>query len=489
MNNKIFKDSFFILVANGMTFVTAMIITRVISSNFSLSDYGFRSQILTIVSVFNSFFSLGLSNAANYFIPLTDNSDGLSWTKILRNIYIIAAPICLMVFLVIVLFIEQISYYFKNTELIEYRFLIVIMISEQIIYNLYAGTQISQHKALRSTLTNLCRSVATVVMVVLICHSRGSIINIIVGTLCVDAVFCTYTIFDSTRVFVKVGKWFDVGLIKRILIYCVPLGLSTITGTLCAQIDKIFISKLLSLEDLAIYTNMCTELPLAAISGAFIAVLTPYVVKLIGQDEAEKAVNLWGNYVELVAIILFPIIMALIIFSRQAIVLLYSEKYLMGIHLFRMFAILEISRITYFGMILRSYGKSILILMCSGMTLIVNVVLNAFFYFVLSLGMNGFAIATMVSTFSIQILQLAMSSQITGISFYKIFPWKELGSCLLTNAGIGFIIGTISKWIGFYDRNSIWPVLIIGMVWAVVYFLIEYSRIKKIYGITKNADL
>lgn len=489
MKNKLFKDSFFILLANGMTFITSMVITKIISATFSLTDYGLRSQVLTIVAVFTSFFSLGLSNASSYFIPLTDNSDGTAWIKVLRNIYMIAAPVCILVSLIVIVFGREVASYFETPDLVEYKYLIAVLAWEHIIYTLYAGSQIAQHKALRSTLTNLARSLTTVAVVALLCYLKRSIHEIIIGTACVDAVFCAYTVADATKLYQRIGEWISLPQIKKILKYCVPLGVSTITGTLCAQIDKLFISKLLTLDDLAVYTNMCTELPLAAISGAFIAVITPYVVKMIGRNEPEKAVELWGNFIELVAIILFPIITALFVFSRQAIVLLYSEEYIVGYHLFRLFALLEISRITYYGMILRSYGKSMLILMCSALTLVVNVILNVLFYFVFNMGMYGFALATLLSTFSILIFQLIVSSRLTGIKFSHIFPWEKLGICAAINIAFGLAAALVAKWIGFYDKNSILPVIATGIVWAAAYLAIEFKRAKRIYSATKNIDL
>ena len=43
--------------------------------------------------------------------------------------------------------------------------------------------------------------------------------------------------------------------------------------------------------------------------------------------------------------------------------------------------------------------------------------------------------------------------------------------------------------IGFYDKNSIMPVIVTGIVWAAVYLAIEFKRAKQIYSVTKNADL
>lgn len=489
MKNKLIKDSFFILLANGITFLTSMIITKIISSSYSLTDYGFRSQILTIVSLLTSFLSLGLSNAANYFVPLTEKKDENTWISVLRNIYVISAPICLMVIFIVFLFGNGIGKYFGNPELSDYKLFIAILTCEHIIYSLYAGAQISQHKALRSTLTNLSRSITTVIVVSAVCILHGNIRTVIAGTICVDAVFCFYTVADVTRLNNRIGKWISFGLIRQILQYSIPLGISTITGTLCAHIDKLFISKLLTLDDLAIYTNMCTELPLSAVSGAFIAVITPYIVKMIGRNEIKKAVDLWGYIIELVSIILFPIITFLFVFPKQSIAILYSKEYVSGYQLFRLFTVLELSRMTYFGLILRSYGKSVLILMCSVLTFVLNTILNIIFYFCLGMGMYGFALATLLSTFSILFLQLIMSCKMTGLRISQIFPWMRLLKCALINIGLGLFATIISKAFNFYESFQIWKFVVLGTCWLSVYFAISFNRAKAIYRLTKSAEL
>lgn len=486
MKNKLIKDSFFILLANGLTFITSIIVTKIITVSFSLTDFGLRAQILTIVAVFNSFLSLGLSNAANYFIPLTDNKDGKEWIKVLRNIYIITVPICLLVVVLVLFFSSDIAVYFRNPELDDYRLFIAIMVCEQIVYSLYAGSQIAQHKAIKSTLTNLLRSTFKVLVVGTLCFLQSSIRAVILGSICVDVVFCIFTVADATVFYKRINGWFDIILITDIIKYCMPLGVSLLTGRLCAQINKVFISRLLSLKDLAVYTNMSTELPLAAISGAFIAVITPYVVKLISRGKVVEAVRLWGYIIELVSIVLFPIITLLIVFSKQIITILYSSEYVIGADIFKIFAVLELNRITFFGLILRSYGKSKLILLCSFCTLIINVFLNYIFYFVFDLGMQGFALATLISTLSIQALQLQMSCWLTGIQFTQIFPWRKLVDCGFVNFGFGALVIVISMLFGFYDTFEFDKMLILIILWAVLYIFIEKERFRVIYNKTKE---
>ena len=481
MKNRIIKDSFFILLANALTYVTSIVTTKIISVTFPLAEYGFRSQIMTIATLLSSICSLGLSSAATYFIPLSNDRTEKNIAFILRNIYVILIPICLFVLLVSCVGGDGIAVFFKNPELAKYRVYFALISAEHIIFSIYAGSQIAQHRALRSTLTNCCRAVTVVVVTWIICYLHKDIFTVIIGSICIDVVFCIYTVIDATKVFKFREKWLDSGLIKEILKYCIPLGLSSITGVLCSQIDKVFVSKLLTLEDLAIYTNMCTELPLAAISGAFIAVITPFVVKMISQNKVEAAVEMWGQIVELVAIILFPIITVLVVFSRQVIIILYSEDYVVGYQLFRIFAIMELSRLTYYGLILKSYGKSSLILLCSGLTLILDVLLNLLFYFGFGLGMYGLALGTLSSTFIVLILQLIMSSKVSGVKMRQIFPWRALLLCAVVNIALGCGAWLVSYALGFNHILVLWKFVLLGIIWAIIYLLLMARRIKNLY--------
>ncbi len=486
MNNKLIKDSSFILLAKGISFLTTIIITKIISVNYSLTDYGLRSQILTIATVMTSFLSLGLSNAANYFVPLAD--DDTSRKRVVRNIYLIVAGLCVMAVTIEMLLGGYIASFLNAPSLSVYKILISVLICEQIVYSIYAGVQISQKNALRSTVTELVRLLITVIVVIAVCYFRGSIFIVIIGTICVDAIFCIYTVVDATGIRNGIRGVVNKSLMWDILKYCIPLGVSAITGTLCAQIDKLFVSKLLSLKDLAIYTNMCTELPLAAISGSFIAVITPYVVKMLNNNNQEKAVRLWGHFTELTAILLFPIIALLFVFSKQAIVILYSSDYVEGYQLFRIFILLEISRITYYGLILRSYGKTVIVLLSSLITLVSNIILNVMFYFVFNMGMYGFALSTFISTFIAVFLLLGISSKLTKISFSRIFPWKRLGKCAVINIVPAIVFIIVTDTLGVYESINLWEMLLICVIWVIVYFAIMFRRMKIIYGLTNNLE-
>lgn len=487
--NRLVKDSFLILFTNCITYLSAIVNTRIISGSFSLTDYGYRAQILSIVAIIVSVFSLGFSSCPNYFIPLAAGGEKNAPVKIVRNLYLITSVICTVMCLIVWINYGLIANYFANHDLFRYRCIILIMAVEQIFYSFYNGIQVSEHRALRATVTNLIRTVFTIFATIVSCIVFKSMYVVIVSTLLVDCTFCIYTIIDSSRPFCIIGKWIDPVLVIEMAKYCIPLGISSITAGLCTQIDKLFVARFFSPDDLAVYSNMCTELPLAAISGAFIAVISPYVVKFIKNNKPDQAIELWRYVVEFVAIILFSIVAGLFTFSKQAVYILYSEKYIFGYQLFRVFVLVEISRITYFGLILRSYGKSMQILMCSSLTLVLDVILNAIAYFVFRAGLMGFAIATMISTFSIQLLQLMMSCRVSGVKFKNIFPWRRLGKIAAINILFILCFSLLLRILDLESSTNILLFIPFLIIWIAVYFMIFKRSLIALYSRIRNTNL
>lgn len=489
MKNRLVKDSFLILLTNAMTYLSTMANTRIVSATFSLTDYGYRAQVISIVAILVSIFSLGLSNCPNYFIPLSDANEKNAAEKIVRNLYLSAAVVSLFMAFITFVFFGLIVDYYKSPMLENYKIIIVIMVAEQIFYSFYSGIQISQHRAIRATITNFIRSIVTVVVTAVICLTIKTIFAVIVSTLIVDISFCIFTLIDSSHPRLRIGRWFDLSLISAMAKYCIPLGVSTITAGLCAQIDKLFVVRFYTPEDLAVYSNMCTELPLAAISGAFIAVISPYIVKFVNSNNTEKAIYLWGRVIEFVSYILFLIIAGLFTFSKQAVYILYSDKYVEGYILFQIFILVEISRITYFGLILRSYGKSLLILLCSALTMVLDIILNSISYYVFDAGLIGFAVATMISTFTIQVLQLLLSSRISNVPFGKIFPWVALLKSAMINIAFSVVFFLIARLLGIEDSLHIITYIPLGVAWIMLYLMVVRKKMVSLYKEIRSIEV
>lgn len=486
MRNRLVEDSILILATNGITYLTTLVSNRLVSSSYSLEDFGTRAQFLSVVTIILSVISLGLANCPSYFIPLAEGKN--SAEKISRNLYFVAIVVLAPFIFILPLLFDNVVLYFNNPKLVDYKPLLWIMVAEQFLYSFYSGIQIAKHNAIKNALLNLLRAILSVACTYIICLNGLPILYIVLSSATIDFAFCFFSVWDSTHPLLHIGRWLDARLIRNMLGYCIPLGVSAITASLCTQIDKLFVGGLYSETEYALYSNMCTELPLAALSGAFIAIISPYVVKMVNSGNQQEAIKLWGYVIILVAIILFPVISVLIVYSKQAVFILFSEKYVVGYKLFCVFSLMEIFRITYFGLILKAYGRSWVILLCSALTMILDVLLNTFSYFILDAGLLGFAVSTFCSTLIIQLLQLVMSSRISGVRFCKIFPWKELGKVALINLAFALFFSMLSNSLKL-EYSDILSVMCIAVVWVVGYVILNLKKVSRLYLLIRDTKI
>ena len=264
---------------------------------------------------------------------------------------------------------------------------------------------------------------------------------------------------------------FSLKDIRNILKFSLPLGLASVVGRLSVELDKLVIGRFFSTEDIAIYTNAAREMPVTIIASALTAVLMPRLVRLLRDKEYDDAVNIWGNSIEISFIIICFVSFGLIVFAPEVISLLYSEKYLPGVDVFRVYSLVLLLRVTYFGMILNSIGKTKFIFYSSILALIINVILNYIFYLIF--GFIGPAYATFISILLVQMLQLFATAKSIDVKFTNIFPWAKLGKLLVINVILAFVFMFVKKW-SHLDNilGGILEAIILGAIWGIIYLLV-----------------
>jgi O-antigen/teichoic acid export membrane protein len=136
---------------------------------------------------------------------------------------------------------------------------------------------------------------------------------------------------------------------------------------------------------------------------------------------------------------------------------------------------------------MNSCGKNKAILMCSVLSLLLNVILNPLLYLVL--GMVGPAIATFLSVLAVQMIQLIFTARLTDIPFSKIFPWKDISLITVWNAVLGILFYSI-KAILPLDQicGSIPEALFLSVVWGAAYLLLMKRRITSFWNLLNDKD-
>ena len=276
-------------------------------------------------------------------------------------------------------------------------------------------------------------------------------------------------------------------LLKSILVFSIPLGLSTSISTLNSELDKLVIGNLLRAEDVALYTNAAKELPITVVPTSITAVLLPNIVKDIKDGNIKLAINKWADATEMGYLFVCFCAMACIVFAPQIITLLYSEKYLPGVSVFRIYSLVLLLRCTFFGMILNATGKTRLIFYTTLASLAINIVLNYTMFWLV--GFNGPAIATTISIFIIQFVQLSITSKVSHVKLIDVFPWKRIISITLVNTVSGILLYFLIKFLGLGTGNKdIVFCVCIGIIMTILYLLIYRKKIVFLWNRLNQKD-
>ena len=110
------------------------------------------------------------------------------------------------------------------------------------------------------------------------------------------------------------------------------------------------------------------------------------------------------------------------------------------------------------------------------------------------------AVATLISTTAMAVLQLAVTARSLEMRFREIFPWKESAIILLVNIAFGTVFWAVKEIIPLERAFSgimisdktldggVIESVILGCVWGIAYFGVMFKTIKKKWRNLKVKD-
>jgi O-antigen/teichoic acid export membrane protein len=473
-HNSLIKDSLNLSIARFVTLVISILANMLLARFRTLEEYGTYSQILTSVSLLVVFITLGLPNCVNYFLPRVENLQEES--EFISTYYIINTVLSLLGGLLLAFMLPFLVRYFNNDLLSNYLFIIILLPWTKVITGSLDSVLVVKQKTKLLFKFRIFHSLSILIAIIGIKFLYLGFYEYMVAFICVETVFAilVYIIVYKKVVFIKLSV--NSILIKKIFQFSVPLGLATLAGTFSLEIDKLMIGRFLGTETLAIYANAGRELPVTIFSAALVAVAMPKIVRSIHEGEVEKAVMLWGNTAILSYIIVAFFVSIFLVFAPQIITILYSEKYLPGVPIFRIYSLVLLLRATYFGIILNSTGNTKFILYSSIISLLLNILLNYTFFIIF--GFIGPALATFTCIIIMNLAQLVYTSKIINIKFLELLPWKKVFKILIINLIFGVMFYYLQKMtIKKFYINELLSAIILGIIWAGLYLIVTKNKI------------
>lgn len=474
MSNTLGKNAAILTVSKIMTTAISLVSAMLLSRFRDLQEYGTYSQILLVINLFTALFMLGLPNSTNYFLALSDTPEK-RW-HFLSVYYTLNTILCLIMGVALAISVPLIVSYFKNPLIRDFTYILVLLPWTKIVISSISNILVVYGRTGQLTLFNVINAAVALLSILITKLFGWSFQEYMLLYLIGEGGMMVAVYVIVWRLERPLKICFDTQLVKTIFTYSVPIGLAALVGTLDLEIDKLMIGGMLDTEQLAIYTNAAKELPLTIVASSLTAVLLPQMARMLKNQNAKDAISLWGDTVCLSYMIICFFASALIAFAPQVITILYSEKYLPGVPVFRVYSAVLLLRCTYFGIVLNSIGKTKPVFYTSILSLGLNAVMNYTFF--RAFGMIGPAIATFFSIAIAGFVQLYITSKTLAVELRKLLPWRSLAKITLINAllcGAWSAVKAILR-LGTSVKDIIVAV-ILGMIGTLGYALALRKRI------------
>ncbi len=479
-------NAFVLMLSKVITLFLSMMTSMILARTLDLDEYGTYSELLTVSSIAVSIFSLGLPNALNYFLPRCKDEN--EKRKFINFYFLLITVLSLVLMCVMGLVNKPIAAYYHNTRLITYSYFLILVPWTKLVISSRSNLLVAEGMVTREMIYCVLNGVFLSLISVLTIFNRSNFDIYIVSYVLIEGVFAIMVYFEA---FWLSGKKFHFEIttsrIKELLIFTIPLGLSTAISTISLDLDKMVIGYVMDEASVAIYANAGKELPFSLISTSFTAVFLPKIVLWVKNKQTTVAISCWKDIMEINYIILSFCVAASIVFAPQIISLLYSEVYLGGVNIFRIYSLTLLLRITYWAMFLNAFGRTQEILYNSIICLILNIILNFVFYYII--GFAGPAIATLLSILSIVILQIKRTSNLLKMPVCSFIPFKKFlfptAVCLLSGM---FMSVTISMLNIGTDTKGILFAVALGIVWGGGYLMVFDKKILTLWK-SLNCDV
>lgn len=467
-------NSILLTFVQVVTTVLGIIVTKLLSVNFSLREYGTYSQALLITTTVTSFSILGLTNATNYFYNRTKNE--VEQRKYVATIFTIQYIVGISAAVLLVVFRTAIAGYFRNNRLVG---ILPIVALTPMLTNLIAMYQtlfVSIGMAKLIAARNLAVSIIRLLAVVVACFILNNIVTVLVVIFVLNLVQVVYFIalykYYKEPILLKNTR---LVLVKEILAFSIPMSIYVITNSLSRDIDKYVISAFSDTETLAIYTNAAKILPFDMLTTSLITVLIPIITQMINRKKFDDARDVFKLYLRIGYILTFIFVGGAIAVSEDLMAFLYDKKYLMGLPVFIIYLFVDMIRFANVTTILSAAGKTKVLMTVSITGMVLNAVMNVFAFKIF--GLIGPAAVTLLITVGMTLALLYFGAKEIKCKVTSLFDVRELMLILVEITIIGFIEFFLMRKINNVITSGFLRIAICYGSYVIAMISINYRRI------------
>ena len=474
MKKGILKDVGVITVSRFAGSLISFVNIALLSRFRTLSEFGTYSEMLLTASLVIAICDLGLPYAVTYFGSRAETEEGRR--HFFSVFYTLDTVISIFIGIVMVLAIPLMEWYFDNPNISKYWYFLMLYPWVRIIDATIDNVLVILKKSVLIAAYRITYGILVFLVILTIQQLGLGFDEYVMAYTGLLVILMAAAYFLVSKNLGGIRPRFDSQTFKSIMKYAIPIGLASAVGMINIEFDKFIIGHYCSEDEMAIYANASKALPVSLIAGSISMVLMPTIIRKVSEGKDNEAAKMWGNAIVVSLDILMTIVFALLVFAPEVVEFIYSDKYLDGTNVFRIYCTAYLLECTYWGTMLNAKGKTKYILYGSIISCTINIILDLVLFNVF--GMKGPAIATVISQGCLVVFQFLMSKKLLNVkSIVNLNNLSEIAARNIIIAAVCYILKTVL--VNNTGINNIVIAFAVGALWMLFYILMYGKSVLK----------
>lgn len=326
------SQAFWLLIAKTLGFVLTLPLPLLVVRALDQYTYGQYRQVFILLNTCVMLLPLSVSFSAFYYFPRERDRH----RQIVFNIVLFFLFVSTLALLLLSLYPPSIQFFLGSADLIPYApaigLAIFVSVFSSMIESIATAWQDVGASATFIVGANLSKTVLMFAAVLIAPSLQALIVAAIVQGVLQSAVLLWYL---NSR-FPKFWTDFDPSFFWRQLRYALPIGVSGVLMVLQRDLHNFYVSKQFGSAAYAIYAVGCFQVPLITLlRDSISAVLLPRTSEYQQQGKVEEIIALTALAMRKIGLVYWPVTFLLLIVAHEFITLLFTERYVDSVPIFR----------------------------------------------------------------------------------------------------------------------------------------------------------
>lgn len=436
-----------IALSSGMTQFLTLAFGLLLVRKLDKIDYAVYQQGMLIIAMLIPFFAIISPISLSYFLSKAESKEEKK-SYVYQTIFSFIM-ISLFGSIVLLIFKNQLGMMYGNDKLVKYipTFSLILFFESIYQYFPYYMACIDKSKVL-ATFTFVFSFMKTgVLFYAAFFDKTGEVLKVFLNIYAIVVSLKTISALLYTKAqYVGVNLSFNNKLFYKQLIFSIPIYTMGIINAFNFNLDKNLVSMIYDPSKYAVYVNGAYQIPFVGIlSNSVISVMLPDISSRFEEGNRVVLHNIVQEFRRMIKVqyvILFSLFISLFIFSKGAVIFLFSNKYLESVPIFKIYLFMLIFQSLNLGVLLTAADRQKDIVRAGIFMLVSNIILLVIIS--KTIGFNYLAFAPVCSTFLMNVgLLFSIKKIYLQNSIFNILPLK----IIIASVFIGIIVVLLFNYI------------------------------------------